>query len=872
MPLFLRNLSMFVLLLAGFIGRAQSNFVPGELLVQLKPHADLTALTRVIEEQHGLTVNDTRCISPVMNIYLFRFDPSTDLDAMERQLRSQEQVSVVQKNHYVFDRETIPSDTLFDNQWHLKNTGQTGGINDADIDAPEAWDITTGGLTTHGDTIVVCIIESGGFDINHIDLKDNHWKNYGEIENDGIDNDNNGYIDDYNGWNIGTDDDGISNGSHGTRVAGMVGATGNNITGVSGVNWDVKLMVVQGQSASNEATVIEAYTYPLVMRKIYNESNGQEGAFVVTTNSSWGIDGGDPADSPLWCSMYDSLGYYGILNIAATTNNDDNVDVVGDLPTTCASQFLVGVTMSNSQDLRAGSGYGTTHVDLAAPGSAVQTTSPGNFYFNASGTSFATPCVAGCVALAYSAPCHEFINLVKYDPAQAALAMRAYILNSVDVTPVLMTEVASGGRMNVKNAIDSILSACDPSTCYTPYNLVATAITDSVATLTWDGFSTDYVVYLQEGTLPVVELDATGTNSLLVDSLKPCTYYTTWVVANCGADSSNVSFSITFETDGCCNNPSVVLDSKTASSLTVSWSPVLYASNYDLRYKPSSDIIWTEQTGVSSPYLISGLLACTDYDVQIKTTCADSTHGYDNTFTFRTAGCGACTEMTYCDVTGANSNTEWIQSISLNGFLNTTGNNDGWLQSEQIIAALTPGATYSTTLTPGYTGFNFTEGFSIWIDLDHDGTFEASEMLLNNQTTSTSLVSSILIPVSATIGVTKMRIGMSAQASGAPVNCPTLSFYGEFEDYCVYIGPQSGLDEQQDHHLSVYPNPATAEIFLESDREIRSVCIVDGSGKIVVSMASYENSPIDIRSLERGLYFIHVTMDGGITTLKFIKS
>jgi serine protease len=392
------------LCITSFSYSQNSTYVPGELLVQLKPGTDQAAFIRKLEADPATGVARLICISDIMNIYQLQFEvKNTDLNAALKSFLFYPEIITAQKNHYVYDRETIPSDTLFDNQWHHKNTGQTGGIADADLDSPEAWDITTGGLTTHGDSIVVCIIENGGVDINHIDLKNNIWKNYAEIPNDGIDNDNNGYVDDFDGWNVINLDDLISAGSHGTRVAGMIGATGDNITGVSGVNWDVKMMIVQGQQASNEATVIAAYTYPMKMRKRYNESYGEEGAFVVATNSSWGIDGADAADSPLWCAMYDSLGHYGILNIAATTNNNNNVDVVGDMPTTCTSEFLIGVTMTNSQDLRANSGYGTTHVDLGAPGQNVQTTMPGG-YVVSSGTSFATPGVAGCVALAYSAP------------------------------------------------------------------------------------------------------------------------------------------------------------------------------------------------------------------------------------------------------------------------------------------------------------------------------------------------------------------------------------------------------------------------------------------------------------------------------------
>jgi hypothetical protein len=385
-------------------------------------------------------------------------------------------------------------------------------------------DISTGGTTTHDDTIVVCIIEGGGVDIFHEDIKDNVWINYAEIPDNSIDDDNNGYVDDYYGWNVISNDDAVGAGSHGTRVAGMIGAKGNNSIGISGVNHNVKMMVVKGQNASNEASVIAAYTYPLEQRKIYNATNGTQGAFVVVTNASWGIDNGDPADSPLWCALYDTLGQAGIINIGATSNSNTNVDINGDLPTTCPSEYLIAVTMTNSTDVRAGSGYGPIHIDLAAPGHGVYLTFPGDNYGNTNGTSFATPCVAGSVALLYSTPCPDFINFTKAYPDSAALKVRELILNEVDPVLNLNTEVNTGGRLNINNSMTELLSACDANTCIAPYNLEFSNLTDSVVDISWNGFSLDYSLYLQEGNQALIEIPAAGITNLNIDTLNPSSH------------------------------------------------------------------------------------------------------------------------------------------------------------------------------------------------------------------------------------------------------------------------------------------------------------------------------------------------------------
>src|SRR5690606_9496705 len=144
-------------------------------------------------------------------------------------------------------------------------------------------------------------------------------KNTDETPNNGIDDDNNGYVDDYDGWNAYNSTGNIPSANHGTHVAGIAGAIGNNEIGISGVNWNVKTMPIAG-SSGNEATVVEAYAYALEMRARYNETDGDEGAFIVVTNTSFGVDMGDPTNFPIWCSMYDELGEVGILSCAATAN------------------------------------------------------------------------------------------------------------------------------------------------------------------------------------------------------------------------------------------------------------------------------------------------------------------------------------------------------------------------------------------------------------------------------------------------------------------------------------------------------------------------------------------------------------------------
>ncbi len=858
-----------LLCLLSFVTFGQ-NYVPNQLLVQLKANTSEQHFFRQFGVENNVTFQSTSCISIPMNVYTLTFNDSENITDILKLLKSNKQVTAVQFNHYVQERETIPNDPLFTaNQWHLKNTGQTGGTVDADIDATEAWDISTGGTTTHNDTIVVCIIEGGGVDIYHEDIVRNVWHNYAEIDGNGIDDDNNGYIDDVDGWNVQSLDDAVGAGSHGTRVAGMIGAVGNNAIGISGVNHKVKMMVVKGQSASNEASVIAAYTYPLTMRKIYNQTNGQEGAFVVVTNASWGVNGGNPANSPLWCALYDTLGQAGIINIGATSNSNVNVDVIGDLPTTCPSDYLIGVTMTNSADVRGGSGYGPIHIDLAAPGSSVYLSTPGNNYTNTSGTSFATPCVAGSVALLYSTPCADFINFSKAYPDSAALKVRALILNNVDAITNLSTEVYTGGRLNINNSMLDLLNTCNTNSCIAPFNLSYSNLTDTVVDIQWEGFSFDYSVFLQEGNQPMVEIPASGINTLHFDTLTPCTNYTLYIKAECGPQVSELSYPIVFKTDGCCNNPELTLSTSTETSLTIDWQNVLYASDYTLRYREVGTSIWTEELNVTTGIELTPLETCTEYEFQIKTTCSDSTHGFSTTQVFTTKGCGSCYDLTYCPVNGTNSSTEWIDTVKIGGSTSSTGNNNGWYISTNVDFSFLPNSSQAITIIPGYTGTHYTEKYSVWIDFDQNGTFDATEKVINLLTNNGAVVGLMNIPTSAVHGVTKMRIGMVASSSGTPTECPTATVYGEYEDYCVYIGPEAGLSEQE-LEFRIYPNPVTSYLQFESSVTIESLSIQSVDGKLVKTIKD-PISQIDVMDLPNGIYLLQVKTESVSKTLKFVK-
>lgn len=425
--------------------------VPGQLIVQLLPEASITDIVSAIDGAHSLGLS-SRPLSPDANIWQIFFDPEvTPSHTLLEEFRQHTSVALVQRNHRLEYRKP-PNDPGYVNQWGLHNTGLTGGSPGADIDAERAWNLSTGGVTSTGDTIVVAVID-GGYDIFHEDLDPNLFRNRHEIPNNGIDEDSNGKIDDFRGWDFPFQSDTPFVDFHGTAVASVIGAKGNNGIGITGINWDIKVLpIAMGQIT--ESATIEAMDYAWDFRKRYNATNGQQGAFVVAINMSFGLDFVQPDSMPIWCSFYDSLGAAGILSVASTMNRNANVDSVGDMPTACTSDYLVSVTNTNQLDQKVGmAAYGAKSIDLGAPGESSYVAAPNNQYLTFNGTSAAAPHVAGAIGLLYSASCDDIMRTALSDPAKLARDMKQAILDGTETLPSLADITVSNGRLNLYNSM-----------------------------------------------------------------------------------------------------------------------------------------------------------------------------------------------------------------------------------------------------------------------------------------------------------------------------------------------------------------------------------------------------------------------------------
>ena len=356
--------------------------------------------------------------------------PDVSLQSVQLALASGSYLQGTLQPDFVQWASAIPNDPNYSQLYGLNNTGQTGGVADADIDAAEAWDLTRG-----SSSIVVGVIDTG-VDYTHPDLTANIWTNPGEVAGDGIDNDGNGFVDDIHGYDFVNDDgDPMDDNDHGTHCSGTIGAVGNNGVGVVGVNWNVKIMglkFLSGDGFGSDSGAIAAINYATMMK--------MRGVNLKLTSNSWGGGGFNTA-------LRDAIqnnANAGMLFVAAAGNDGENNDTTPNYPSNYDVSNIIAVAATNSSDgLASFSNYGLTQVDIGAPGVGILSTTPGNTYSSFSGTSMATPHVAGVAALAWSV-----------DPNATFQKVRSAVVDGGDTVASLVGKSVTGKRLNALGTLN----------------------------------------------------------------------------------------------------------------------------------------------------------------------------------------------------------------------------------------------------------------------------------------------------------------------------------------------------------------------------------------------------------------------------------
>lgn len=807
----------------------QLDHVQGEIMVRYRKGLTPAAMVGSYRSFRGADtqVEAGRCLSKVHNIWTLSFD-WTEINEIDflQQIRRHPLVEAAQFNH-ILSLRAIPNDPFYDLQWYFNGQGQVGGPSGFDIGAELAWDITTGGTTANGDTIVVCVLDNG-LEYTHEDIAPNLWINTEEIPENGIDDDENGYIDDYYGWNSANRNGDISGDNfHGTRVTGILGAVGNNGVGVTGLNWQVKVMTINaflGQLV--ESRIIEGYDYVLRQRRLFNETNGDRGAFVVATNSSWGFPFATEEDAPLWCAIYDTLGQAGILNVVAADNRDIDIDEEGDLPARCSSPFVFAVTSTGRDGAKLNqAGFGATSIDIGAPGIDMYTTFIGESYNFDGGTSMAAPLVTGAVALLYASPCPSLSLVGKGDPGMAALMAKDVLIRSAIPEPSLQDRTVSGGRLHVYDALQLLEAECPG--CFPPLSVQVLDRGATFAQLTWtlaDDVQQVDLRYRQVGSEQWIVVADVG-EQYLFSELQACTTYELQFNAQCSSESTGYGDLITFTTDGCCAPPQDIrFDFIGQQDILMSWASVLAAQSYVTRYRiAGTDDPWTERTTFQTSVGLRSLMECTTYEIQFRVNCASGPSGFGESLMVSTRGCGACLEANYCDVGNLdadNSEFEWIARVQIGDMDNQSTGNGYEDYTDAVGAELGRGQTYTMHIAPDFNGIKSGEYILAWIDFNQDGQFTSDELVFDTDgTTDEAVAQEITLPADIPLGSTRMRIVLQFRDRPGACSFDAFSFFGEVEDYCVTITDDISSEQPGPTPLQavgqIFPNPTSGQATLQ---------------------------------------------------------
>ncbi len=444
---YLNPFLVFSLIMVSFLcpySLAETKTVPGEIVIKLKGGTELhgigSVLSGVVRDLKN-TIQLKNKSSVKINAKAFATDPRFALIKIEGahsresvktavEILKQDPRVLTAEPNFIYHTQGALNDPLYDQLWSLENKGQAdrngaSGKIGADIAMTRVWNA---GITGSSN-IKVAVIDTG-VDFNHPDLKDNIWTNPGEVPGNGVDDEGNGFIDDVYGWNfVNNTANSNDDHNHGTHCSGVIGGVGNNGQGITGVNWSVSIVSLKFLDASGSGSLAGA-----IQSIQYATQAG-----VQVMSNSW--SGGGFSQSLY--DVIDETRKKGIVFIAAAGNSNFNSDSVPTYPASYAIDNIISVAATNNKDALASfSNYGKKTVHVAAPGVDILSTAAKGTYMHMSGTSMATPHVAGIAALMLSA-----------NPGLGFAQVKDILIRSSDPVRGFENKVISGGRVNAYNAI-----------------------------------------------------------------------------------------------------------------------------------------------------------------------------------------------------------------------------------------------------------------------------------------------------------------------------------------------------------------------------------------------------------------------------------
>ncbi|MBZ5623759.1 MAG: S8 family serine peptidase, partial [Acidobacteriia bacterium] len=444
--------------------RSGPKYAPGRVILRFRAGVPVAAQAAT-HSRVGATV--LRRFHVVPGLQIIQLPAGWSVEEALYRYRNDPNIVYAEPDTVLHVLETVPNDPSFSSLWAMKNTGQSGGKIDVDIDATDAWTLSTG-----SNSVYVGVIDTG-MDYNHPDLSNNIYSSASDCNLNGVDDDGDGYVDDCHGIDtVNHDSDPMDDHDHGSHVSGIIGATGNNAVGVVGVNWRVTIIPCKSLDWSGSgltSAAIECLDWFATLK--------DHGLNIIATNNSWGGGGSSQAVA----DAIEATMQRGILFIVAAGNGGsdsvgDNNDIVPTFPANYSLPNVIAVAATDRNDLFGSfSNFGRHTVHVGAPGVSILSTVRNNSYAAFSGTSMAAPHVAGAAAL-----------LKAQNPSLDWRAIKNLLLSSAEPVVALSGKTITGGRLNVYSAM-----SCSNESLFSPLFPYGNATVVTGSTITFAALNID---------------------------------------------------------------------------------------------------------------------------------------------------------------------------------------------------------------------------------------------------------------------------------------------------------------------------------------------------------------------------------------------